>query len=86
MRDLVSGVLHGEIASVQKNPLWHRVFRYLEDNSMDVGHGRANGKVTMRKRAIGVPFWLTNDAQIPAQTEAWATRGVSAIPRRGNPG
>jgi len=53
---------------------------------MDMGDRRENGKVTTREKAIGAPFWLTDDTQIPAQTEVWAITGVGEIPRRGNPG
>ena len=56
------------------------------DNSMDMGDRRESGKVTTREKAIGAPFWLTDDTQIPAQTEVWAITGVREIPRRGNPG
>ena len=49
---------------------------------MDMGDRRENGKVTTREKAIGAPFWLTDDTQIPAQTEVCAITGVREIPRR----
>ena len=49
---------------------------------MDMGDRRENGKVTTREKAIGAPFWLTDDTQILAQTEVWAITDVREIPRR----
>ena len=86
MRNPGSSVLQGEIAPVQKKTSAAQYLSISRDNSMDMGDRRENGKVTTLEKAIGAPFWLTDDTQIPAQTEAWAITGVSAIPSRGNPG